>query len=201
MIYESSKFPRIFRKRQQLCQEVVSLQLASQQLNFSLQHFTLLPTTTSETGLEVSQPLFNPLHNLRAVQVWGGLVMWSLTSLTLVWVRIDLNSEGTPGPVLKIKAHSAYVVVQFSGWSCKYLLASWASAAKNGWIGSIVAISKNWMNEQSQWGWRLWLKWTCATIDLSGLLYFRWKPGCPSHRGSATASYLATSGPPCLALS
>ena len=78
MICESSKFPGIFRKRQQLCQEVVSLQLASQQLSFSLQHFTLLPAATSEIGLEDSQPLFNPLHNLWAVQVWGGLVMWSL---------------------------------------------------------------------------------------------------------------------------
>ena len=79
MICESSIFPGIFRKRQQLCQEVVSLQLASQQLSFPLQHFTLLPAATSETGLEESQPLFDPLHNLRAVQVWGGLM-----SLTLV---------------------------------------------------------------------------------------------------------------------
>ena len=155
MICESSKFPGIFRKRQQLCQEVVSLQLASQQLGFSLQHFTLLPAATFETGLEDSQPVFNPLHNLRAVQVWGGLLKWSLTSLTLVSVRIDLNSEGTPGPVLKIKAHSAYVVVQFSGWSCKCLLASWATAARNGWNDSIVAISKDWMNGQSEWEWRL----------------------------------------------
>ena len=84
MICESIKFPGTLRKRQQLCKEVESVQLASQQLNFSLQHFSLLTTATSEIGLEVSQPLFNPLHNLRAVQVWGGLVMWSLTSLTLV---------------------------------------------------------------------------------------------------------------------
>ena len=84
MICESSIFPGIFRKRQQLCQEVVSLQLASQQLSFLLHHFTLLPAATSETGLEESQPLFNPLQNLRAVQVWGGLIMWSLMSLTLV---------------------------------------------------------------------------------------------------------------------